>query len=754
MSDEFIDDERYETFLTCYALDGAEVIEETDSDAVIRYTFKLKGEEEIKEPIVVCRRLERFHSSEFTERDIGGVLNLDSKFVPPDEIKKCLDKLREEMPQVTAKYALFGNETNFDCVTFGNGTNFGGATFGNGTYFGDATFDDETYFGGATFGNGADFDGATLGNKTHFGRATFGNKTHFGRATFGNGTNFRDATFGNETDFRDATFGNETDFGRATFDNGTNFRDATFDNGTNFRDATFDNGTNFRDATFGNETDFGRATFDNGTNFRDATFGNGTSFGHATFGNETDFRDATFGNGTSFGRASFGNWTYFGDATFGNETYFGDATFGNETYFRGATFGNETDFRDATFGNRTFFWDATFGNETYFWDATFGKETDFGRATFGKETDFGRATFGNGTDFRDATFGNGTDFRDATFGDETYFEDATFGDETYFFNAEFSGRVTFRVLLPERTTSENPDSISNISREPIFDKAFMDFSDSEFFRRSEITAEGGILLMRGAVVRDVLTIFDFEKIDLSGTVILERLNISWNKLYDERNERKILRKNRESSLIDIVSYSADLIKRENQDLDEKYKNKIQKVLGRHVLEGRKVYESDSAEAVEVKKKTLQELKENYRRIGEYNSEDRAFVEYMRTKAAEPKSSGTEKEPTIGRLERWGFKTLDLFGEYGTNIFRIFAFLIIIPFIMSLLILIAIFTTDTSFLALLGESLRSSFEAFLTFGINTAETDNGWLHTLCIIDGYLGLFFVAYFVVAVARRTLR
>ena len=243
--------------------------------------------------------------------------------------------------------------------------------------------------------------------------------------------------------------------------------------------------------------------------------------------------------------------------------------------------------------------------------------------------------------------------------------------------------------------------------------------------------------MRETIIRDIMIINDFKNIDLGRAVVLERLVIEWDKLYAKKG---ILIKRENPNLIDIADCSLNN--------EEAYK----KILEQHPAEKYDPAKYDSTKTI---MKTLQTLKENYHRVGEYDSEDSAFVEYMRVKAAKPKkSSSGNKERIEKKMERFGFKALDLIGEYGTNVSRIFSFLIAVPLLMSIFIFIANWVADPFSLSMIWGSLQSSYEAFLTFGIITADTDNGMIRTICYICGYMGLFFMAYFVVAVARRTLR
>ena len=702
ISVEFISDGEYELllggryrtiFYETNPVIGTKVIEINGSEAVVEYMFEKDEKDHI-----VRLRLEVFDSSEFLKNPLNEKLDLSSKYIPSDEIAKCLVQLRAKKCQVTAKNAFFENETDFSEVKFGDGTSFSRTVFGNKTVFSGAVFGDETNFSRAVFGDETNFSGGrfkTFAKLDH--RAVFGNKTVFSGAVFGNMTNFSCVEFGDGTDISSVKFGDGTDISDARFGDGTSFSRSVFSGKTIFSRAVFGDGTDISDARFSSKMDLHKIELSYRTDFSSVKFGEGTRFMNTKFGNGADFSKAVFGDRTDFSFLS---------------------------------------------GDRTDFSSVKFGNKTVFFSARFGDRTSFTSARFGDGTSFTSAEFGNGKDFSSTVFGDGTSFFTAKFGDGTSFTGAKFGDDAMFLQTEFKGRMVFSLGTPVAEDSE-PDLEA---AEPVFDSCLLDFSYSQFYGKAEIDAIGKILIMRETSIKDVLKINDFKKIDLSGAVILERLAIRWKKMYAERG---FLGKRESPNLIDITGYS--LKKKENKEayekMPEKHRKKINDILNRYYKKG--------YDTAETEMETLQALKENYHMTGEYDSEASAFVEYMRAKATKSEKFGSGGRERIGRkLERWGFNALDFIGEYGTNVLRIFFFLIAVPLLMSFPIFLASLTADSFSLSMVWGSLQISYEAFLTLGIRTADTDNGLLRIVCYICGYMGLFLMAYFVVAVARRTLR
>ena len=141
-----------------------------------------------------------------------------------------------------------------------------------------------------------------------------------------------------------------------------------------------------------------------------------------------------------------------------------------------------------------------------------------------------------------------------------------------------------------------------------------------------------------------------------------------------------------------------------------------------------------------KKAQFLTLKENYGRLGEYEYEDKAYREYMKYSA------------------KWYLKVFKPVGGYGTRPLLVF---------VSALITIMLFGVGYSFLievtknlgTRLLEGIYFSVITFLTIGYGATQPLQTSLITPLIVfliafEGFLGLFLMSYFTVAIARKILR
>jgi hypothetical protein len=159
------------------------------------------------------------------------------------------------------------------------------------------------------------------------------------------------------------------------------------------------------------------------------------------------------------------------------------------------------------------------------------------------------------------------------------------------------------------------------------------------------------------------------------------------------------------------------------------------------------------------------LKEEFHNSGKYNDEDKAYVEFKRCeqKAELETILAENKFNAIWAYPLNGFKWLvfDRMGQYATNPFRVIVSMGVIYSIFSLLCYALPFFIPTeihsSFHIGDAHSLAVSFYysaiTFLTIGYGDYYP-TGFLRIIATMEGFSGMFLMAYFTVAFVRKILR
>jgi len=169
-----------------------------------------------------------------------------------------------------------------------------------------------------------------------------------------------------------------------------------------------------------------------------------------------------------------------------------------------------------------------------------------------------------------------------------------------------------------------------------------------------------------------------------------------------------------------------------------------------------------------KAKQFRFLKENFRRIGQYDDEDKAYVEFKRYEA-KSKFKCEEETRLFNKIFNklfFPFKWLiaDFIGEYGTNPMRILASLVLsIIFFGAVYYLcgagIENFGIGLGILQKIGTSLYYSAITSFTVGYGDISptkfgAHQGLVEALSCFEAFFGLFLMAYFTVAFSRKVLR
>ncbi len=471
--------------------------------------------------------------------------------------------------------------------------------------------------------------------------------------------------------------------------------------------------------------DFSYASFADGeVSFDGAHFGKGkVSFTGSRFGKgNVVFSNALFKEGDiEFTGVIFGE----GDFMFKNVVVndgikdFQDIKFGNgEVSFANTEFnGGELLFINTHFNSGRFSFKVT--------RITEGK-VDFHYSVFGNcDITFERTEFGNSrVDFRTVDFGSGRiNFNRSVFGNgEVNFEGASCkAGKMQFKKAEMgAGPKNFNLMEMDDTEITFERTSFGDGDVTFYESRFQTISlkschlDHYFDLR---LAKANILDISDTIVRDIVDFepydfpVDIKMLDMSGMRLIGKLYIDWG-----RNKCKEI-----------------IIKQEATTLRQK------------------------AEQFRI-------LKENFNGTGNYSDEDKAYVMFKRF---ESRSWLTEQKEKGGPAKilsyiPHGFKWLvfDAMGLYATNPARVLISMIAAYILFSIIYILMILFTNADIISSTSDQLgvvaRSFYHSAITF-FTIGYGDHfphGSARIISSIEGFMGVFLMAYFTVAFVRKVLR
>lgn len=413
-----------------------------------------------------------------------------------------------------------------------------------------------------------------------------------------------------------------------------------------------------------------------------------------------------------------------------------------EVNFRNARFGDGIkDFQYTEFGSGTVsFTNTEFSDgDVRFVNAGFGGgDISFKVARFGTgKVDFHYAKFRDGRiSFERTEFGNGrVDFRTVEFGSgRVNFNRATFGDGEVSFEASemASGKFSFKRVG--------------------FGKGAIGF-DEVIFRGIDVSFErtdfgSGNISFYKAMFNDLsfrfchfdnycdLRLLECRSLDLSNTIVRDIVDL-------HPHEFKLQ--------VDTIDFAGmRLIGRIYLDWKE---NNVPRLI--------RCQEKSSER---VKAEQFRILKENFNSCGQYNDEDKAYVEFKRHEARADLTDATRKDKInvlwAYPLHWFKLALFDRAGLYATSPLRVLATMLTIFFIFSLVYIVMISTSAADIVASVEDSLsvvaRSFYHSaitFLTIGYGDHYPYRGirWVSSL---EGFAGLFLMSYFTVAFVRKVLR
>jgi len=412
--------------------------------------------------------------------------------------------------------------------------------------------------------------------------------------------------------------------------------------------------------------------------------------------------------------------------------------------FKNAVFGTGSkDFQDAEFGEGDIsFINAEFGDgDVSFINTRFGDgNVSFKIARFGTgKVDFHYAKFKEGNiSFERTDFGDGrVDFRTAEFTNgRVNFNRAIFGNGDVSFEASElkKGKISFKrtvfgegVLDFELAEYDHADVSFDRA---IFDVGIVSFHNARFNSLSLQSchfdhyldlrvAKCGHIDLSDTIVRDIIDImpYDFDldigTIDFSGMRLIGRIYIDWNR----NRVKKLIHRQEDTS---------------NRSKAEQFRT----------------------------------LKENFSVTGQYNDEDKSYLEFKRLESIAILEESVEEKPvsTLWMYPVYWFKLLifDWVGHYATNPVRVIISMMVMYTVFSVIFMLLTLFTSADIVSSVGDPdklnvvMKSFYHCaitFLTIGYGDYYP-SGFIRWFSSFVGFSGLVMVAYFTVAFVRKILR
>ncbi len=486
---------------------------------------------------------------------------------------------------------------------------------------------------------------------------------------------------------------------------GLSARHSFFDSksGTDFSFAEFEDGDlDFEYSHFARgKVSFNTTIIRNGlVNFSNVFFRDGNlDFANCHFGEgEVHFKNSVIKNGVKdFQYAEFGT---------------GLITFANTEFGSGEVSFINTHFND---GNVSF-------KVTRFEDG----RVDFRYAKFGLgDISFERTEFGDcKVDFRTVEFDDGrVNFNRAVFGDgDVNFEGAELKNGKFSFKRAILGSGDFNFELAEF------DGVDVVFDRTDFGLGPVSFHQSKFRQLSLQSCHLDHYFD--------LRVIRCEYMDLSDTIVRDIIDL---KPYDFD--------------IDISTLNLAGMRLLGIIYIDWQNNRIKKMITRQT----ETSEAEKAEQFRV-------LKENFNQTGQYNDEDKSYVEFKRHKARSrlEKSLKKNKYNALWYYPIHGFKwlVLDKAGLYATDPLRVLFSMLGWYVLFSFIYLILYYMGASEIISSTGYELPAVARAFyhsaitfLTIGYGD-HFPTGASRIFSSIEGFAGMFLMAYFTVSLVRKILR
>jgi len=412
------------------------------------------------------------------------------------------------------------------------------------------------------------------------------------------------------------------------------------------------------------------------------------------------------------------------------------------TSFKNCTFGNGgKDFQYVSFGKGSVsFINADFQNgDVNFINTDFGSgDASFKVARFGTgKVDFHFAAFKDGkVSFERTEFGDGrVDFRTVEFNtSRVNFNRSVFGDgEVVFDECEMdSGKFNFkRAMMGSGTFSFEEVMFEHV--DVSFERTYFGREKISFYKSWFNTLSLNFCHLDGFVD---LRIHLSKSLDLSNTIVRDIIDINPHEF---------------SARIQTL-YMAGM-----------------RLIGRLYLDWRlnrvkAMIVSQESSTSRVKAEQYRILKENFKNLGHYSDEDRAYVEFKRNESRADLQRAVSEQPlsALYQYPLYWFKLglFDKAGLYATSPVRVLSTMFFGFVLFSFIYIFLVSSTQADIVASVNDHLsivaRSFYHSAITF-LTIGYGDHypyGAVRWVSAIEGFLGLFLMSYFTVAFVRKVLR
>ncbi len=417
--------------------------------------------------------------------------------------------------------------------------------------------------------------------------------------------------------------------------------------------------------------------------------------------------------------------------------------------------GGDISFKNAVFGT----------GMKDFQDASFGEgDKNFTNADFGDgDVSFINTRFGNGNvSFKVARFGTGkVDFHYVKFREgDISFERTEFGDgRVDFRTAEFmTGRVNFnRAVFGDGDVTFEASELKEgkISfKRTVFGEGILDFELAEYDRAdasfdravfnvgtvSFLNARFNTLSLKSCHFDHYLDlrVVSCRHIDLSDTIARD--------------------------IIDLMPYDRDLDIRTIDFSGMRLIGRIYIDWSRNRV--KKLIRGQQNSSKRSKAEQFRTLKENFSVTGQYNDEDKAYLEFKRLESIAILEEAIRGKPlsALWMYPLYWFKLVvfDWVGHYATNPFRVIISMLVMYTLFSGIFMLLTLFTSADIVSSVGDPdklnvvVRSFYHCaitFLTIGYGDFYP-SGPIRWFSSFVGFVGLVMVAYFTVAFVRKILR
>lgn len=490
----------------------------------------------------------------------------------------------------------------------------------------------------------------------------------------------------------------------------------------------------------------GYALFNSNVSFDSVTFNGDVDFQYAKFVGTSGFLCIEFCGVVNFCGVKFYKTVLFSNATFRSKTDFTSAEFSGRAMFDDVTFTNEVSFKYSSFNAEANFQGTRFSGDVNFIETIFNSHIDCSKARFYRNATFHYTKFSGVSEFANSTFYGVADFSNSVFISRAGFLGATFKDEVIFILSSFYGNTTFYGTAFNRAVD-------------VLDSEFRDKTNFSRATFEESIMFGGVtfngdLDFRNAIVKNSI---QFKSVKFLSYVDLQ---------LEECNELNIADCRFEKTCTVTCCHNFSSLAIQNcmtiapfsLPFDDNLKNAILKGLRTDPEMDTDLRGDDSKNKNNKKYEAFAQqfnfLKVCYNRNGEYDKEDRAYVEYRRCLRK-------SKRKSFSRGLNWIF--LDISSLYCTNPYRVFGVAIIaIVFFASLYFIPGIVSfqpTDSPicnsvFFQQLWNTLYHSIITFFTIGYGNS-IPSGWIGLILTgLEGFIGVFLMSLFTVSFVRKVLR